>query len=138
MQEETMVLGLDIGPNSIGWSLAGCRVLADGLPEEPFRLIDAGARVFQEGVDRTPQGSEKSRNVQRREARAARRLHQRRNSRRHDLKAVLQDAGLLPKDEAVVAALMNENPYGLRAKGLDEKLSLFEFGRAIYHLSQRR
>lgn len=138
MKEETMTLGLDIGPNSIGWTLAGCRVLADGLPEEPFRLIDAGARVFQEGVDRTPQGSEKSRNVQRREARAARRLHQRRNRRRKDLKAVLQDAGLLPKDEAVFAALMSENPYRLRASGLDEKLSLFEFGRAIYHLSQRR
>lgn len=138
MKEETMALGLDIGPNSIGWTLVGCGVLADGLPEEPFRLIDAGARVFQEGVDRTPQGSEKSRNVQRREARAGRRLHQRRNRRRSDLKAVLQDAGILPKDEAGFAALMSENPYRLRAKGLDEELSLFEFGRAIYHLSQRR
>lgn len=138
MPEKNTVLGLDIGPNSIGWALIEQEVLARGLQPEPVRLLDTGARVFTEGVDRTPQGTEKSRNAQRREARAARRLHQRRNSRKHGLGVILKEAGLLPVDTEDFDLLMKENPYAFRAKGLDESLGFFEFGRALYHLAQRR
>ena len=46
-----LTLGLDVGPNSIGWSL---------VDEAPSRLLAAGVRVFPEGVDRDQQGGEKS------------------------------------------------------------------------------
>ena len=35
-------------------------------------------------------------------------------------------------------SLFQTNPYGLRKKGLDEKLDAHAFGRILYHLNQRR
>ena len=35
-------------------------------------------------------------------------------------------------------ALELKDPYELRAKALDEKLSLHELGRALFHINQRR
>jgi CRISPR-associated endonuclease Csn1 len=44
-------LGLDIGSASIGWAL---------VDEEGKQIINAGVRVFPEGVDRDQKGGEKS------------------------------------------------------------------------------
>ena len=44
-----LTLGLDIGPNSAGWSLV------DPIAE---KTLAAGVRVFPEGVDRDQQGGE--------------------------------------------------------------------------------
>ncbi|MBI5562631.1 MAG: type II CRISPR RNA-guided endonuclease Cas9 [Deltaproteobacteria bacterium] len=134
MTEEIKILGLDIGPNSVGWALIGCV----GTSDAPGRLIDAGVRVFAEGVDRTPQGLEQSKNAARRMARSARRVHQRRNRRKASLKAVLQKAGLLPVEADALAMTMKEDPYALRATGIKEKLEPFQVGRALYHIAQRR
>ena len=123
-------LGLDIGSKSIGWAL-----LDTG--EKP-PIVDIGVRVFPEGVDRDTQGLEKSKNATRREARGARRTHQRRNLRKQQLLSVLQSKGLLPNDDSQLMSLFHTNPYELRKKGLDEKLEPYEFGRVLYHLSQRR
>jgi len=123
-------LGLDIGSNSIGWAI---------LDKEKQRLIDMGVRVFPEGVDKD-KGLEKSKNATRREARGARRTRQRRNQRKQDLVKTLQTAGLLPQTESEIITLFQKkpNPYEIRKKGLDSKLELYEFGRVLYHLSQRR
>jgi CRISPR-associated endonuclease Csn1 len=123
-------LGLDIGSNSIGWALLD-------LGEKP-RIVDMGVRVFPEGVDRDTKGLEKSKNATRREARGARRTHQRRNLRKGQLLSTLQVSGFLPKDDSELRSLFHTNPYQLRKKGLDEKLEPYEFGRVLYHLSQRR
>jgi CRISPR-associated endonuclease Csn1 len=122
-------LGLDIGSNSIGWAI---------LDKEKQRLIDSGVRVFPEGVDRDTKGLEKSKNATRREARGARRTHQRRNQRKQQLLKTLQTAGLLPQNEPELMSLLHNNPYELRKKVLDEKLEPYKFGRVLYHLSQRR
>ena len=53
-------LGLDLGTNSIGWAL---------LDTEKHKVIDAGVRIFQEGVDRDTKGAEVSKNETRRNAR---------------------------------------------------------------------
>jgi CRISPR-associated endonuclease Csn1 len=124
------ILGLDIGSNSIGWAVV------DG--GEGPRIIAMGVRVFPEGVDRDTKGLEKSKNATRREARGARRMHQRRTQRKERLIKTLRRAGLLPKDNAELQSLWQRDPYGLRKKGLDEKLELNEFGRVLYHLGQRR
>lgn len=123
-------LGLDIGSNSIGWAL-----LQSG--KKPS-IVDIGVRVFPEGVDRDTRGLEKSKNATRREARGARRVHQRRNLRRDQLVKTLKSAGLLPEDKEQLSELFKKEPYQLRSRGLDEKLDLYEFGRALFHINQRR
>lgn len=123
-------LGLDIGSNSIGWALMD-------TGERPA-IVDMGVRVFPEGVDKDTKGLEKSKNATRREARGARRTHQRRNLRKQQLLSELRSNGLLPNDDSQLISLFHTNPYELRKKGLDKKLEPYEFGRVLYHLSQRR
>jgi CRISPR-associated endonuclease Csn1 len=123
-------LGLDIGSNSIGWAL---------IPDAAKKSIkDIGVRVFPEGVDRDTKGLEKSKNATRREARGARRTHQRRNLRKQQLLETLREVGLLPQNKSELISLFQNNPYQLRKTGLDNKLKPHEFGRVLYHLSQRR
>lgn len=125
-------LGLDLGPNSIGWAL-----VEDNSDGTGF-LIDCGVRVFPEGVDAFDTGKESSRNEQRRTARMMRRQIRRRARRKKIVAAALVEAGLLPSDEAERATVLALDPYPLRARALAEKLSAFEIGRVIYHLNQRR
>lgn len=122
-------LGLDIGSNSIGWAL---------LDVEGKRIVDAGVRVFPEGVDRDTKGKEVSKNETRRTARGMRRARKRRNYRKDKLLRMLIRNGLLPAGEAELKEVFEQDPYLLRAKGLDERLRPYEFGRVLYHLNQRR
>jgi CRISPR-associated endonuclease Csn1 len=123
-------LGLDIGSNSIGWAL-----LQGG--KKPS-IVDAGVRVFPEGVDRDNKGLEKSKNATRREARGSRKTRYRRNLRRDQLVKTLKSTGLLPEENIELRKLFRKSPYKLRARGLDNKLELYEFGRALFHINQRR
>ena len=50
----------------------------------------------------------------------------------------MTEHGLMPDDEGARKALELKDPYELRAKALDEKLSLHELGRALFHINQRR
>jgi len=128
------VLGLDLGSNSVGWAMITKegKTLNNNLP------ILSGVRVFPEGLDQLNQKKEKPRGQDRRMARGQRRTRQRRSSRRERLATTLQNAGMLPKDGDELSALLAVDPYPLRAKGLDESLSMHEFGRVLYHLCQRR
>ncbi len=139
-----ITLGLDIGPNSIGWALIG-----NDDRGKPKEIITAGTRVFEAGLDDLQQdGKGKSRNTNRREARSRRRLLERRTRRLTVLAKNLQKCGLLPEgnlaDSIERHRLFNEldnkydDPYTLRARALKEKLSFIELGRALYHLAQRR
>ncbi len=122
-------LGLDIGSNSIGWAL---------LDTGGQQIIDAGVRIFQEGVDRDTSGSEVSKNETRRIARGTRRSRQRRNYRKGKLLRMLVSHSLLPEDTRELQKVFDTDPYMLRAKGLEEQLSPYELGRVLYHLNQRR
>ena len=77
-----LVLGLDLGPNSIGWALV------NDEPKSPSesKLINLGVRVFPEGVDNFDTSKELSRSEDRRIARGMRRQIRRRANRRHLLK----------------------------------------------------
>nr|WP_224380258.1 type II CRISPR RNA-guided endonuclease Cas9 [Roseovarius carneus] len=50
----------------------------------------------------------------------------------------MAEAGLMPADPVQAKALQALDPYDLRARGLDEALPLAHFGRALFHLNQRR
>jgi CRISPR-associated endonuclease Csn1 len=122
-------LGLDIGSTSIGWWLYR---LKDGSISE---VVDGGVRLFSDGRD--PKTGV-SLAVERRNARAMRRLRDRYLRRRATLMKRLAAAGLMPNDPEQAKALEALDPYTLRAEALDRPLSLTELGRALFHLNQRR
>ena len=124
MGQSALRLGLDIGTNSIGWCLY------DG---ETIR--DIGVRIFPDGRD--PK-SGASLAVDRRDARSMRRRRDRYLGRRSALVDVLVEHGLLPRDKPAGRKLHGEDPYDLRVRALDEKLTPHQVGRALFHLNQRR
>ncbi len=138
MGVETMAsivtLGMDLGPNSIGWAL----VEDDPAQPDCSRLIDVGVRVFPEGVDAFDTSKEVSRNESRRIARGMRRQNLRRVRRRRNLRLALIEAGLWPDNMDDQAELCKLDPFDLRARALNEKLSPHEIGRVLLHLNQRR
>jgi CRISPR-associated endonuclease Csn1 len=117
-------LGLDMGTNSIGWCLY------DG---ETIR--DMGVRIFSDGRDAKTGASLA---VDRRAARAMRRRRDRYLGRRDALLRALIAVGLMPENKAEAKKVAALDPYPLRAKGVSEKLTPHEFGRALFHLNQRR
>ena len=128
-----MRLGLDIGTNSIGWWLY--ETDGAGVSARIVGVIDGGVRIFPDGRD--PK-SKASLAVNRRAARAMRRRRDRYLRRRATLMKVLARTGLMPTDPGEAKALERLDPYELRAKGLDEAQPITHFGRALFHLNQRR
>jgi len=130
-----MILGIDLGTNSIGWCLL------DGE-----RILAAGVRIFSDG--REPK-SGNSLAEGRRVARGMARRRDRYKRRRKAVLRTLSEYGLMPADARARAALVAEtndaaagavahDVYALRARALDEKLPLHHVGRALFHLQQRR
>lgn len=122
-------LGIDIGTNSLGWC-----ALDLGREGEPKSIRRIGVRIFSNGraPDDTPLA------VERRVARGARKRRDRFVDRRDDLMAALIRHGLMPTEGNVRKQLEGLDPYELRAIGLDALLPPHHFGRAIFHLNQRR
>ncbi|MCH7687879.1 MAG: type II CRISPR RNA-guided endonuclease Cas9, partial [Planctomycetes bacterium] len=127
----TITLGLDLGPNSIGWSLV------EFTGDDEGRIVDIGARIFPEGIGNFDTGKEHSRNEDRRIARGMRRQIARRSRRKWALREALIAVGLFPTNAAAQETLLQQNPYELRARSLDEKLSPHQIGRVLLHLNQR-
>lgn len=123
-------LALDLGSTSLGWAM-----LRLDKNNQPCAVIKAGVRIFSDG--RNPKDGS-SLAVTRREARAMRRRRDRLLKRKARMMRTLIEHGFFPSDEAQRKALETLNPYTLRAKGLDEALSPAEFGRALFHINQRR
>lgn len=123
-------LGIDVGTNSLGWC-----ALALGADGEPSQIVDIGVRIFKDARDAK---SRSSLAAARRLARAMRRQRDRRLGRKHRLMDALISHGLMPDDPSERKRLEILDPYALRADGLDKALSPGEFGRAIFHLAQRR
>lgn len=133
----TLVFGLDIGTTSIGFA-----VVELDSQQDRGSISWLGTRIFPEA--RNPDNQPFNQVC--REKRLTRRQIRRRKQRRKLLNETLLKSGLLPPfsssdpefRSSEWATLMGRDPYDLRKRGLEEKLSLHEFGRAIYHLSKRR
>jgi CRISPR-associated endonuclease Csn1 len=132
------VLGIDLGTESLGWALV-----------QPDRILAAGVRVFDAGVDDLEaDGKGISRNAARREARLARRRLRRLTQRLSQLADLLASSGLLPNGNYRDSVERHQlflsmdkglpSPYELRARALSERLEPYALGRALYHLAQRR
>lgn len=149
-------LGLDLGVASIGWAL----ISEDG--DREFHLKAWGSRIFEQGLDSgsgldgISAGRGTSRAAVRRQKRALRTQYKRRRDRKNDLRHILTENGMLPEpftpdffvelDRKLVQTLPEAErehaahivPYLYRKLALDRPLTKEEFGRAIYHLAQRR
>ncbi len=152
-------LGIDLGTSSIGWA-----VLDDERIEKAPRgdyapnVIDCGVVVFPEGMDRDKSGNLMSRAAERRMRRAARRLIRRRRYRKfHILKLLIEndmcpmslsslkkwkEDGVYPVDDKDfmdwLSATYTKNPYVDRKDAAERPIDAYSFGRAIYHIAQRR
>ena len=160
------ILGLDLGSASLGWALIALdgsdspnRLLRTGV-----RIFEPGVDGTTLDIE---QGKDKSKAVERRTARLHRRQLRRRAYRQGKLFLLLQQNGLLPHSDSskpltpseerndVLTALDQQlcmkwriptaafdfaqlPLYQLRKAALDNKLEPYEFGRIVYHLSQRR
>lgn len=125
------VLGLDVGTNSLGWALVM------ETPQPGNKNIITGVRVFPEGTEPTKSG-EQPRNFARRNARQTRRQLARRSMRKNTLRGLFVKAGIFPSDPQKQASLIQEDPYALRKRALDESLDPALFARALMHMNQRR
>lgn len=141
------IFGFDIGTTSIGWA-----VIEYDVAHAIGRILGMGVRIFPEARD--PDGTPL--NQTRRQKRVARRQLRRRRERRKALNRLLTEAGLLPKfgsgewkqkvaepkrpseRDAPVKLSDESDPWVLRKRGLHEKLSPFQLGRALYHLAKHR
>ena len=119
-------LGLDMGATSIGWAV---------FDIENKTLVKTGVRIFDDGRE---DKSKASLCVKRRESRGARKRQNRKNMQKAELLKALVFYGLFPTEYREQQKLKLLNPYELRAKGLDEKMSLFELGRICFNLVQRK
>lgn len=160
VMKEDMILGIDLGANSIGWALLAC----DPASKEVTGLVDAGSRIFEAGmIGDISSGRAESRCAERRSARSIRRNLERRRRRMTKLRNLLQEYGLLPSGDDVEAVihdldiqvkeyiqkvpysfkpedeiLAHTYPYFLRALASKQEAPPHLLGRAIYHLAQRR
>lgn len=148
------ILGLDLGTNSIGWALRETE--NDGIKQ----IIDKGVRIFSEGV-KSEKGVESSRAAERTGFRSARKIKYRRKQRKYETLKVLSKNGMCPLSIDEVEEWKksgfkkyplnpeflkwlrtsedeNLNPYYFRDKASKQKVSLYELGRALYHIAQRR
>jgi CRISPR-associated endonuclease Csn1 len=138
------ILGLDLGTNSIGWAL---------IDDSANKIIGVGSRIFPMGVENLGDGDgEISKNASRTGARGIRRQFFRRRLRKKILLKELSQNKMCPmiaKDfedwkktkefpSEKLANWFALNPYELRQKSLNEKLTLEEIGRIFYHIIQRR
>ncbi len=130
MEKMAYRLGLDVGTNSLGWS-----VLKLGQNGDPCGVDAAGARIFSDGRNVK---SKTTLAADRREARSARRRRDRFKQRQAFLLDELTKAGLFPEETDGRKALQTLHPLELRAKALKEKLPPHHIGRALFHLNQRR
>ncbi len=147
------ILGLDLGTNSIGWAV---------VDSDLQKILDTGVRIFPEGViDKGKGEKEKSKNSSRTDKRQMRRQFYRKRLRKIKLLQVLIEQQMCPLKVEELAKWKNWdrtkktegrkfpsseefdswiklNPYELREKALNEKLTLYELGRIFYHFIQRR
>ncbi len=125
----SVVLGLDIGSNSVG----------SAWIDHQSGLVTAGTSIFPAGVDESDEKRGDPKNAKRRMARRARITLARRSTRKRELRLKLLAVGLLPSDADSFKKLLEEtDPWTLRRKGLTVQLSPHEFGRVLLHLAQRR
>lgn len=118
------ILGLDVGINSIGFSV---------VDFETETILCSGVHLF----DKAEQPTGASLALPRRTARGQRRAVRRRADRKRLLRESFEAQGI-PTDFTLPSEGFGKTPWELRAEGLERRLTPQEFGRVLYHLAKRR
>ncbi|WP_169568156.1 type II CRISPR RNA-guided endonuclease Cas9 [Sneathiella limimaris] len=132
-------LGIDLGTNSLGWAA----LELNHAKTTPIGIVASGVRIFSDG--RNPKDKQ-SNAAKRREPRSARKNRDRAKRRTERLMRELTEFKLMPTDPSERkkleggkhTLLEDTDPWILRYRALNEEISLFQLGRAIFHLHQRR
>ena len=124
-------LGLDVGTNSLGWSV----LKIEGDDGKIKSIEAAGSRIFSDGRVAKSQATLAA---ERRQARSARRRRDRFQQRQVYLLSALTEAKLFPESKIERQNLQKLNPLKLRSNALTQKIEPYEIGRALFHLNQRR
>lgn len=148
-QKEKYILGLDIGISSVGWGL-----IELNENNEPYKIKDAGVRIFSPG-ENVKTGE--SKNIARREKRGTRRVIRRRKFRINRIRSLLADYNFIEKSSKNNASEVfedlknnytniiekyyknkNINPFELRCEALDRKLEKEELAIILVHYAKHR
>lgn len=127
------ILGLDLGSSSIGWAFIR-------ESENRHELVNMGVRLIPFTGDEKSEfekGNAITKNGKRTLKRSQRKGYNRYQSRRTGLKKELAKISMLP-DEGQLLHLNSLELYELRARGVNEKLTLQEIGRVLCLLNQKR
>lgn len=123
------ILGLDLGSSSIGWAVVD-------LDSDKRSIVNMGSRIIPLTTDDEKQftkGQAITKNADRTSMRTARKGYDRYQMRRANLKAILEDAGIVPVDIVKPIDL-----WMLRSKAVSERIELSELGRVLLHINQKR
>ncbi len=121
---EPYTLGLDIGIASVGAALLSDR-----------RILALYVRTFDKAeVAKTGE----SLGLIRRQARGIRRRLRRRTHRLLRLRRLFKRVGLCSSTELSSLTVPGQSPWGLRAQGLDRRLSNHEWACVLYHIVKHR
>ncbi|MFA5831703.1 MAG: type II CRISPR RNA-guided endonuclease Cas9 [Candidatus Paceibacterota bacterium] len=119
-------LGLDIGTSSVGWAV---------INNNKNRIEDLGVRLF-ESAENQKDGESLAK--PRRDARGMRHRLARRGYRLDKIKTIFEDEKILTREQIETIHSHPNNPYEIRARGLDKLLTPEELFIAVYHLAKRR
>lgn len=133
------ILGLDLGTNSIGWAY----VNEADKQDETSSIIKLGVRVNPLTVDESTKfekGKSITTNADRTNKRSARRNLQRYKLRREHLIDAMKRSNIISDD-----SILTENgnattfeTYRLRAKAVEEEVSLAQFARILLQINKKR
>lgn len=136
------VLGLDLGSSSIGWAVVEERseeLLREGdVVAAKDRIVDIGSRIIPLSVEESTQfskGQALTKNADRTKCRTQRKGYDRYQLRRALLLEELSRQGMYDGRPLRLSTL---ELWGLRARAVEERISLRELGRVLCHLNQKR
>lgn len=133
------ILGLDLGANSIGWAV----VNEAETTEEQSSIIKVGVRVNPLTVDELgnfEKGKSITTNSDRTLKRSARRNLQRYKLRKEALIKILKNNDFISND-TILSEQGNKTTfetYSLRAKAVEQEITLTEFARVLLMLNKKR
>lgn len=135
------VLGLDLGSTSIGWAVIEentQEVTGRSDNRESDKILGIGSRIIPLNPDESTQfskGQALTKNADRTSKRTQRKGYDRYQLRRALLLEKLQQLGMYGGSTLKLSKL---DLWGLRAKAVNEQVSLLELGRVLCHINQKR
>jgi CRISPR-associated endonuclease Csn1 len=131
-------LALDLGVSSCGYAIV--RTEGEDDQKKPVEILKMGVRIYPlstDDVTEFTQGNAISKNAARTTARTARKGLDRYQLRRKALWNILEALEMHPDKNL----LLKQSPleiWGIRAKAVNEKITLKQLGRILLHLNQKR